>query len=189
MTKKRLIIGVSLAGSVHLVCLAVVIWLFHSLYDGTLSGYKPPEAPKELHEPRVILGQDFLSQEKFFRTGQVETATELLKKIGTVEDIAVGELDGRPGVDVVIAGRYGAMIAGQDGDNRSHTQYEFGRENTKFGIFGFSPAQVVLGDIRIIDIEDDHICEYLGRGGRDGSAVFAHDGKRLWSYGRFTEEK
>jgi hypothetical protein len=189
LAKKKLIIGCSLVASVLLIGLAVVIWLFYSLYAGILFGYKPPEVPAELHDPRVILGQDFLSREKFFRTGRVETATEVLKKIGTVEDIAVGELDGRPGIDVVIAGRYGAIITDRDGVKRSHTQYEFERKNARFGISGSSPAQVLLGDIRIIDIEDDHVCEYLGRGSVNGAAVFAHDGKRLWSYGRFTDGK
>jgi hypothetical protein len=47
----------------------------------------------------------------------------------------------------------------------------------------------LLGDITIIDIEGDDVCEYLGRGGIDGAAVFAHDGRRLWSYGKSTKEK
>src|SRR5262249_33063213 len=104
--------------------LVVVIWLFYSLHTRRLFGYQPPEIPAELHDPRVVLGQDFLAREMFLRTAQGGAATEVLKEIGAVNDIAVGNLDGRPGIDVVIAGRYGAMIANRDGVIRSHTQYE-----------------------------------------------------------------
>jgi hypothetical protein len=187
--KKKLIIGLSLAAGVLLLGLVVVIWFFYSLYTRRLYGYQPPEIPADLKDPRVVLGHDFLSRKMFFRSDQAGTATEVLKKIGTVEDIAVGELDSRPGMDVVVAGRYGAIITDRNGVKRSHTQYEFEGEKSILRVLGFSRAQVLLGDIRIIDIEGDHVCEYLGRGAHDGAAVFAHDGKRLWSYGRFTKDK
>jgi hypothetical protein len=189
LTKKNLIIGGSLAAIVLLTGLAVVIWQLYSLHTRRLSGYQPPEIPAELHDPRVVLGQDFLARKTFLRTVQGGAAPEVLKEIGVVNDIGVGKIDGRQGIDVVIAGMYGAMIVNRDGVVRSHTQYEFERPNTILRIFASSRDRVLLGDIKIIDIEGDHVCEYLGRGGIDGAAVFAHDGRRLWSYGRATKEK
>jgi hypothetical protein len=33
------------------------------------------------------------------------------------------------------------------------------------------------------------VCEYLARGGLDGGAVFDHQGRLLWTYGKYTKEK
>ena len=152
-------------------------------------GFTPREIPAELREPRIVLGQDFLTRKVFLQATQTETVTRILSKIGTVDDIAVGELDSSQGIDVVIAGKNGAIITDYSGVKRLHTMYDFEIEKRKFSIFDFPNPHTLLGDIRIIDIEGDQVCEYLGRGSTDGAAIFAHDGKRLWSYVRTLNEK
>ena len=144
--------------------------------------YQPPETPAALSKPRIVVGAEFLSRNQLITTSQTAS-------IDTIEDLAVGELDSNPGIDIVIAGRSGAIIVDRNGTKQSEVYYEFEVKQVGIGPLNSPSLQTLLGDVQVIDIEGDGSCEYLARGSVDGAALFSHEGKRLWSYGAFTDEK
>jgi hypothetical protein len=113
----------------------------------------------------------------------------LNRGIGNIMDIAVGELDPHPGVDIVIAGREGAIVLDHNGTRQSEVRYKFQIGREKRGLFESTQTYSSLGDIQIVDPRGDGMCEYLARGGVYGAAIFDHQGNLLWSYGRYTKEK
>jgi hypothetical protein len=186
MTNKKLLTWFLIISGVLLVVLAFSAWMIYSFFAKAFSYL--PEMPNEVREARVIVGAEFLARNQFLTTNQsfnLNPSTSL----GAIVDISLREQDSEPGDDVVIAGRYGAMIVDRNGVKRSQIQYEFENEKTKVIIFETETPRRMLGDVQIIDIEGDGKCEYLARGSLDGAAVFNHQGKRLWSYGAFTDEK
>jgi len=188
MKRKKLLIACSLIAGVIILGAIVTGWMVYSFFTKSIFGFKTV-IPAELREPRIILGQDFLARETFLKADQTGTVVGLLRNIGTVDDLAVGELDGKPGLDVVIAGEYGAVIADDTGNKQSLTTYEFEAEKRKIWNFEIPVPHWAVGDFKIIDIEGDHLSEYLARGSIDGAALFAHNGKLIWSIGRTTNEK
>lgn len=184
MADKKLLTWSLVISGVLLVGIVVAAGLTYLLFN-RFFGYTGPETPPQLSEPRIVAGAGFVSRGKFITIKQSGTS----KGIGPISDIAVGDMDSQPGVDIAIAGRYGAMIVDRNAAKQSQVQYEFEVEKLKIGYFDTQSESTMLGDIQIIDIEGDGACEYLGRGSVDGAAVFDHEGRRLWSYGKFTEEK
>lgn len=185
MRRKKLLTWLIIIACVLLIGLAIIGWLLYSFFKPFFA-YRLPETPAELRTPRIVVGPEFLSKKQFLTTGGSFDAST---GIGEIEDIAIGELDSHSGLDIVIAGRYGAMIVDRNGAKQSQVQYEFEIEREKVAGFDAQSPETMLGDVQVIDIERDGTCEYLARGGIDGAAVFDHQGKRLWSYGKFTEEK
>ncbi len=186
MTNKKLLTWFLIISGVLLVVLAFSAWMIYSFFAKAFM-YRP-ETPSELREARVVVGAAFLTRNQFVTTNQSFNLNPLTS-VGDIVDISIAEQDSEPGIDVVIAGRYGAMIVDRNGVKRSQIQYEFEREKTKVFIFETETPRSMLGDVQVIDIEGDGKCEYLARGSLDGAAVFNHQGKRLWSYGAFTDEK
>ena len=188
MRNKKLLTWVLVISSILFVFLVLATWVIYSFFAKYFAYL--PETPSELRQPRIVMGADFLSRKQFVAVSQLFTSIfEPAKDTGPFEDIAVGELDSHPGIDIVIAGRYGAMIVDRNGMKQSQVRYEFEVETTKVGIVDAPMIKIMVGDLQVIDIEGDGTCEYLARGSVDGAAVFSHEGKRLWSYGKFTEEK
>jgi hypothetical protein len=188
MRNKKLLTWFLILSCVLLATIAFAGWVIYSFY-ARLSVYKPPEIPHELREARIVVGSEFLSRNQFVTTSESWVNFDTPKGVGSIEDISIGELDSHPGIDIAIAGRYGAMIVDRNGVKQSQIQYEFEAEQKKIIIFNVPKTRTMLGDVRVIDIEGDGTCEYLARGSLDGAAVFSHQGKRLWSYGAFTDEK
>ena len=185
MRRKKLLTWLIIIACVLLLGLVLLGWIIYSFFKPFFA-YQPPETPAELRTPRIVVGPEFLSRREFLpASGMFDAA----KGIGQIEDISVGELDTHSGLDIVIAGRYGAMIVDRNGAKQSQVQYEFEIEREKIAGFDTQSFATSLGDVQVIDIERDGTCEYLARGGIDGAAVFDHQGKRLWSYGKFTKEK
>jgi hypothetical protein len=185
MQTKKLIIILAIGCFIFLAMAAGGVWVLYSFYTGSIYGYKPPQTPAQLKEPRVVQGAEFLSRSQFIKINALETGTG----IGDIQHVAVGELDSHPGLDVVVAGDYGAIVVDRDGKKQSQIQYQFETEQQQTEPFSSQTRQTMLGDLQVIDIEGDGVCEYLARGSLDGAAVFDHQGKRLWAYGKFTEEK
>ncbi|MBV9958596.1 MAG: hypothetical protein JO360_09250 [Acidobacteria bacterium] len=176
MSGRKIFFTIAIAFSLLCVLVVGFAFLFYRRYIAPFQAMK--ELPPEIKEARVLLGAELLSR------------TEFLKfQFGSVEDIVVGELDGKPGQDIGIAGRLGAKLVDREGQLKEQTSYQFERETRKLGPLEIKPEKMSLGDIRIVDLEGDGVCEYFGRGSTDGAAVFDHQGKALWSYGSFTEEK
>jgi hypothetical protein len=185
MKHKKLIIGCSSAFVVFIVLVVVAGWFFYSRVIQPFFAYRT-ETPTELREPRIVTGNDFLARTQFFTHPEVEFSAHGLG-IGSIKDLVINKPDPKKStIEVIIAGSYGALIVDQNGANRTQVQYQF---ETQKQIFNTTIPNTSLGDIQIIDLEGDHVFEYLARGGTDGAAVFDNQGKRLWSYGKFTKEK
>lgn len=188
MPNKKILTWSLIISCVVLVAIALTGWVMYSLV-ARLFPHRLPETPAELRQPRIVIGAEFISRNQFVTTNQGGIVLDAVDGIGSIEDIAIGELDPHPGIDIAIAGRYGAMIVDRNGAKQSQVRYEFEVEEKKIGIFPTQRMRMILGDMQVIDIEGDGTCEYLARGSLDGAAVFSHKGKRLWSYGAFTDEK
>ncbi len=102
--------------------------------------------------------------------------------IGSISDIAIRELDPHRGLDIVIAGREGAMVVDRNGAKRSQIRYDFETGEIRLGPFRIRKTYNAIGDIQIVDIDGDGGCQYLARGGFEGAALFDHQGRRVWSY-------
>ena len=187
MRNKNILTWALIISCVILVAIVVAGWLAYP-YVAMLFRYRAPETPPALREPRIVVGAEFLSRNQFVTTDQFRVSFASMG-IGAIEDISIGELDSHPGTDVAIAGRVGAVIVDRNGVKRSQVLYEFELDTSKKGIFSSPSLRTMLGDVQVIDIEGDGKCEYLARGSLDGAAVFSNEGKRLWSYGAFTDEK
>jgi hypothetical protein len=173
---KKWLIGCSIAAFWGIVIVAGVVWGIYSFYSRIQS--MMPEMPPELREARVVLGSELFQKDIFI---EAEKRTVKSKRIGSFEDIVIGDLDGNPGIDIVLAGSDGAAFFDIEGNKQSQVIYEFKKTGIGKLLDIVSPS---IGDMQIIDIENDGKCEYLGDGGVDGAAVFDHQGKQLWSYGQ-----
>lgn len=185
---KKILTWVIIIASVLLVVGVLAAWVIYS-FLAKLSAYGPPVTPQELREARVIVGADFLSRNQFVTLDQNWTSLNDVMGVGSISDIAVGELDSQPGLEIAIAGIYGALIVDQNGTKRSEIRYEFAIKKRKMFIFTSEIPESSVGELQVIDVEGDGTCEYLARGSLDGAAVFSHHGSRVWSYGAFTDEK
>ena len=165
------------------------VLLAHRLLSNPLFAFNSPPMPPALEKPRIVTGASFLTHSEFFRTKTSLIDEALGRGIEDIDDIAVGELDPHPGIDIVIAGRDGAIVLDNNGIQQSEIRYKFqiGRQKRRF--FESTQTYSSLGDIQIVDLKGDGTCEYLARGGVDGAAIFDHQGNLLWSYGRYTKEK
>src|SRR5438876_6807655 len=161
---------------------AVGLFLFWSL-SNPLFAYRPTPTPSQLNQARIVLGASFLSRSEFIQT-EKGLSGEALKVpgLGSINDIAVRKLDPRRGLDIVIAGREGAMVVDRNGAKLSQIEYDFETEETRLGPFRRTKTHNMLGDIQIVDIDGNGGCEYLARGGFDGAALFDQQGRRAWSY-------
>jgi hypothetical protein len=154
-TKRILIVGC--AGLLLLAALGIAVgWLaWRRLAEPMLSSQL--DTPAGMETASVRTGSGFLS-----RSVLVEDA-----QIGSVTDIAVGELDPSPGREIGIAGSGGALFLDEAANVKS---------------------SVALGDraahVDIVDVEADGVCEFMNRGhwGCDAS-LFDHSGKTIWTYG------
>ena len=164
---------------------ASVVWFVYSIFTGALIGYQPPPTPAQLKEPRIVIGKNFLSRSEFVKTAFLEK----FKGVGAISDVAVGEFDPHPGLDVVVAGSSGALVFDRDGVQQGRTVFQFKTSDVKLGPFKTPKVDMMLGDVKVVDLEGDGVCEYLARGGLDGGAVFDHQGTMMWTYGKYTKGK
>src|SRR5258708_408634 len=185
MRAKSIVIIVIVSCAVVVAFCASLVWFVYSIFTGALIGYQPPPTPAQLKEPRIVIGKDFLSRSEFVKT----TFLENVKGVGSISDVAVGEFDPHPGLDVVVAGNSGALVFDRDGVQQGRTVFQFKTSNVTLGPFHTPRVDMSLGDVKVVDLEADGVCEYLARGGMDGGAVFDHQGNMIWTYGKFSEEK
>jgi hypothetical protein len=189
MERKKLIIGCFAISGIAVILTLIAGWLLYSLFTGRLFGYEPPETPNELREARVVIGAGILSRSQFIRIDHALSLSGAANAVGLIYDITIGELNSNPGLDIVVAGSKGVLVLDPNGAKQSQVQYQFETGKQSVGPFNTMKTYDFLGEMQIIDVEGDGTCEYLARGSIDGAAVFDHQGRRLWSYGKFTEEK
>jgi len=184
--RTRNIVLITVGGCAGLVLATVgSLWLLYSLLTARRSRYEPPPPPAKLKEARVVIGQGFLSRTVFFETGLFKPN----KDIGDISDVRVGEFDSHPGLDVVVAADYGAIVFDRDGVNQGLTIFRFPTVNENLGPFTSEHTDRLMGQRLVVDLEGDGVCEYIANGSTEGAAVFDHQGKLLWTYGKFTKER
>jgi hypothetical protein len=173
--KKWLIIGslVAFFGCVIVAAAVVFIYTFYSRIRSMM-----PETPPDLRQARVVLGSELFQKDKLIPS---EGGNQKSRSIGEFEDIAVGNLDGKDGTDIVVAGRNGAALFDMEG--RKQSQVLFEKPTSAINKILDIDRLRSIGDIQIVDLENDGKCEYFGSGSIDGTAVFDHQGKQLWQYG------
>jgi outer membrane protein assembly factor BamB len=113
-------------------------------------GSGPSDLP-DFMKPGIRVGEDFLVKEVFVED----------KRLDTVTDIAFGELDASPGLEIGIAGKRRAIIMEPDGTPVALTNF---RKR-------YSP--------KILDVDGDGVCEFLHPGGH--LTLLDHKGNQLWS--------
>jgi hypothetical protein len=164
---------------------AALYWFLLSLLTGQLLGRHRVETPAQLKQPRITAGKEFLSQSRFIELGVLES----VKGIGVINDVAVVESDSHPDLEVVIAGHAGAIVYDRNGTRQNRMLFQFPTEKVKVGPLTSEKTLSRLGQVQVVDLEGDGITEYLARGSLDGAAVFDHQGRMLWHYGKYSKEK
>ena len=131
------------------------LFLYRALRaKGTSSGLRQPAVTGT---PAIVVGQGVLSTNVF-----VEDA-----RLGSVTDIAMGELDPAPGEEVAVAGSVGALFLDA-------------KANVKSAVTFSARA----AHVDIIDVQSDGVCEFMNRGSWGiPASVMDHQGKTMWTYG------
>ncbi len=159
-TKKILVVG-----CVSLLVLATVAvvggYLAYQRFSPVLAEALRPsrlEMPSDIETPSVIVGSGFVSKSIFLEA----------KRVGSVTDIVVGELDPSPGVEIGVAGSEGAVFVDEGAKVKSSVIF-----------FACWPH------VDIIDVDGDGTCEFMNRGSwATPASLIDHNGNKLWSYGR-----
>ena len=159
----------------------MAVWLVYVFLSRSFFSFGRPPVPQQLKEARIVIGANRLSSAKFFENNW---RSELTGKnvVGRISDISVADCDPHPGLEVVLAGNEGTLVLDLSGTKQAETRFQFHYDPTG-GPFGTGDEYTILGDMNIVDLERDGVCEYLARGCIDGAAVFDHGGKQLWFYG------
>lgn len=153
------------------------------------------EPPPELREAKIIIGADFLTKSEFYQTGKRSSWRDLLdpyklkSRFDSIRDIAVGQLDGQPGLDIGLVGRFGITLLDKQGNVKERINYQFEKKTVTLGPFKSEQERDSFNVMRIVDIENDGMCEILGYDGIDGAVLFNHQGHVLFSRGEYGEGK
>lgn len=184
------IVAISIGGV--LILIGASSWLLYRFLVAPLFALTEP--PPELEQARVVVGADFLSRTDFYKPDEKASwfdfgdPDKLKSNLDSVEDMAVGELDGQPGLDIGLAGRFGVTLLDTHGQMKKRITYQFEKGNVKVGPFDMEREKSTFFDIRILDVESDGRCEILASG-LDGVTVFDHRGRVLLSRGERLEGK
>lgn len=179
MTRKSVVlIIVSTLTLLVLITVGGVWAIFHFVLSGRIFGYTPPETPAQLKEPRVVIGNQFLRSTKLLELGFAANVS-----VGEINDIAFRNCDGKQGEEIVSVGGQGALILSPSGEKQKLIRFQI--PVNKDNPFGIETPTIGLGSFQVIDLESDGKCEFLGRGGTGGAAIFDLDGKLLWHYGEY----
>lgn len=153
------------------------------------------EPPPELREAKTIIGADFLTKSEFYQATKRNSWRDLLdpnklkSRFDSIEDVAVGQLDGQPGLDIGLVGRLGITLLDSKGKVTEHINYQFEKGTIKVGPFKTEREKDSFGTMRAIDVESDGVCEILGYGGMDGAVLFDHRGHILFNRGESADGK
>ena len=187
MSRKRLIIVISIILGCALILVVVGgVWIFKSAISPLLA---MKEMPPELSEPKVLTGAGLLVKSEFYQAAKESSWRELLdpdklkSRLDSVRDMAVGQLDGKDGLDVGLAGQFGLTLLDRQGNVTKHINYRFEKKKVPLGPVTAEGEKNGFHKMRLLDVEGDGVCEVLGIGILDGMALFDHQGNVLFSRG------
>lgn len=206
----------NLLGLIFVGCLfAVVItglgvwWIYDSISSHTGTSESLTIIPLELREPRVLQGESFLTRSQFYRREKLSffqtvfgSFTFLDKRdsdkfinrqsaigIFNFDDLKVGEYDGLDGLDVVSTNPREALFFDRQGNLKKDVGFDFPSKKVKSSWLPVELTADSVGKIQIVDIENDGVAEFFGRGDWDGSALFGNKGDLVWRFGNVEPEK
>ena len=127
------------------------------------------ELPKELEHAGILLGPGLLVKEPFvaIRGSDAGATDAQVPRLAAVTDIARGQFDGRPGLEIGIAWDRGALFVDDSGRIKSRVAFDDGAYRAQ-----------------IIDVDGDGLCEFIGE---VPPRMLDHTGTTAWTYK--TEEK
>jgi hypothetical protein len=193
MTLKRKLVIFSVVLGSFILVLALLGVLAYKTFLAPF--FATQEPPPELREARVLVGADFLAKSEFYEASQSSSLVELLDedklkmRLESIMDVAVGQLDGQPGSDVGLAGRFGLTILDLQGNIKERINYKFGKGEVKVGPLQSTRENDNFGEMRVVDVEGDGVCEIFGFDGLDGIALFNHQGQVIFNHGAFQREQ
>jgi hypothetical protein len=192
MSAKRIIIVISIIAGCGFILLVIAGFLIYRSTIGPLMAMR--EVPPELREPRVITGAGLLVKSEFYQVGKDSSWRDLLdpeklkSRLDSVQDMAVGQLDGQGDLDVGLAGRLGLTLLDRRGNLTKRINYRFEQGKPRHR-FQTGREKDSFFNMRLLDVEGDGVCEVLGSGGLDGIALFDHQGNVLFSRGEYVAGK
>jgi hypothetical protein len=190
--KRKLVIFSILFGSATILLVLVGIVVYKSVI-APFFGIREP--PPELREAKILIGGDFLTKAEFYQAGKKSSWRELLDpnklktRFDSIEEVALGQLDGKPGLDIGIVGRFGVTLLDTQGNVRERINYQFQKGTIALGPVKTEREKNSFKMMHLVDVEGDGVCEILGYDGLDGAALFNHQGQVLFSRGEYEEGK
>ena len=162
--------ALSLKSSAITLCLIAALFLTPfemSKFTASLVRDKTTASSQKLGEPRVIKAWEGFSSREFYQEA---------REMRGINDIAAGELDGKPGLDVVIAGGEMAITLDRQGQLKRKTPYQFAPSDDG------DTKNVYFYKVNIIDLEKDGKCEYWANGHSQPLSLLNNEGRWLAKY-------
>ena len=167
MTNRNIAIGCAAAFAATLVLIFGGGYLIYRFYT---PAFERPQIPEQLKRARIIVNTASLVKSTFIES----------KELGEIKSMAYGELDPSPGPELVIVGQTGALFTDENGNVKSHLWFvEHMDRHWGIKIHG---SKSRFGDIQIVDVNGDHICEFLVRNSFGEAELIGHNGQTIWTY-------
>lgn len=159
--------------------------------------------PESIREPRILTAADYFTKNDFYklknltplqvfwrsmwtqdeRRREQEISSEIRKGKFRFGDLKVGEFDGQTGLDVVIAGNFGAQFLDDAGALKREIKFEPSELKVKFGWYEQKTFAFLFDNFQIFDLENDGKAEFAAHGYTQGATIFNFDGNALTRYG------
>jgi hypothetical protein len=194
MTFKRKLVIFSVIFGCFILVIALLGMLAYKTYLAPFFATRE-QPPPELREAGVLVGADFLAKSEFYEASQSSSLIELVDedklkmRLDSIMDVTVGQLDGQPGADVGLVGRAGLTVLDLQGRVKERINYKFAKGDVKVGPLEVERENDNFGEMRVVDVEGDGVCEIFGYDGLDGIALFNHQGQVVFNFGAFQREQ
>ena len=195
--KGKIILAVSLSVvAIGAGVLAYGAWTVYSFLN-SVGVVGNVAVPTELSEPRVLKGNDLMTQQAIFKKLALSRGDVILKAAGITDEEErerfinsesskqiYGFSDvARCGDEIVAVGKFGGYRLDLDGNLKETVSFEPFRDEIKILFWRQKHLRQTLDDLRILDVEGDGRCEFVSNSSIDGVTYFNADGKVNWRYG------
>ena len=154
----KVLVGCGIGCVVALMLAVGAAWFgFGHVMSGALGGLTANRRPADLEQAKVVSGAGRFSKRVVWTD----------PSLGAITDITMGQLDGKPGSEIGLAGTDGAVLLTERMGAQQTVQFPGSRSH-----------------VDVVDVEGDGVCEFMDRGSWSHDvALFDHSGKLMWSYG------
>lgn len=195
--KRSTKIVLSVAAGFIMICVGVAgygAWKIFSFYS-EVSSYVNKAVPTELSEPRIFVGNGFLSRKEILKKSEKSFSEIILKGAAQNEEdrdrmISIESAKSVYGFsdvklcgnDVVAAGEFGAYVVDLEGNPRRFVAFERLADEIKILFWTKKIYRDTNSNLRIFDIDGDGLCEFYSNAPGDGFTLFGSDGRVMWRY-------